>query len=186
MIRDAEEKRLIRNGDTILEATSGNTGIGLAMVGAALGLQGGAGHAGVRQHGAAEDPGGLRRGADPEPGKPGDGRRDQAGAQDDGGEPGQLLHAEPVRQSRPMSAPITRHTGKEIIEADQGRDRRIRGGHGHDGHAHGRRAGGSGSSSRTSGSWASSRCWGTRSRGSRTCRSPSCRRSSTGPFPTRS
>lgn len=39
MIRDAEEKDCIKKGDTILEATSGNTGIGLAMVGAALGYQ---------------------------------------------------------------------------------------------------------------------------------------------------
>ena len=36
MIRGAEEAGRIKKGDTILEATSGNTGIGLAMVGAAL------------------------------------------------------------------------------------------------------------------------------------------------------
>ena len=39
MVRDAEQNKRISQGDTILEATSGNTGIGLAMVGAALGYK---------------------------------------------------------------------------------------------------------------------------------------------------
>ena len=39
IVRDAEEKGLLKPGGTIVEGTAGNTGIGLAMVGAALGYR---------------------------------------------------------------------------------------------------------------------------------------------------
>jgi cysteine synthase B len=39
MVKTAEEEGKLRNGSTILEATSGNTGIGLAMVGTARGYK---------------------------------------------------------------------------------------------------------------------------------------------------
>lgn len=39
MIKDAEEKGLLKKGDTIIEATSGNMGIALSMIGAASGYK---------------------------------------------------------------------------------------------------------------------------------------------------
>ena len=39
IIRTAEEIKLLRPGDTILDSTSGNTGIALAMLGAARGYR---------------------------------------------------------------------------------------------------------------------------------------------------
>lgn len=39
MVRDAEERGLLKRGDTIIEATSGNTGVGLAFVGAVKGYR---------------------------------------------------------------------------------------------------------------------------------------------------
>lgn len=39
IVRDAEAKGLLRKGGTIVEGTAGNTGIGLALVGAALGYK---------------------------------------------------------------------------------------------------------------------------------------------------
>ena len=39
MIRDAEEKKLISNGGTVVEGTAGNTGIGLCLLGNSLGYK---------------------------------------------------------------------------------------------------------------------------------------------------
>ena len=37
MVLDAERRNIIKRGDTLIEATSGNTGIGLALAGAVYG-----------------------------------------------------------------------------------------------------------------------------------------------------
>ena len=39
MIRDAEDKGILKKGDVIIEPTSGNTGVGLSMIGAYLGYR---------------------------------------------------------------------------------------------------------------------------------------------------
>ncbi len=64
-------------------------------------------------------------------------------------------------------------TGPELLDADRGHDRHVRGRHGHDRHADGRRAASCTSTSPARASSASSRRSATRSRASRTCRRPS-------------
>ena len=62
MILDGERSGKLTQNRTILDATSGNTGIAYAMIGADRGLQGEAVPAGERLARAQADPEGLRRG----------------------------------------------------------------------------------------------------------------------------
>ena len=62
MIREGERSGALRPGKTILDATSGNTGIAYAMIGAALGYPVKLCLPGQRQPRAQEDSVGLWRG----------------------------------------------------------------------------------------------------------------------------
>jgi cysteine synthase A len=61
MVEDAERSGALKPGGTIIEPTSGNTGIGLAMVAGRQGLQARARHAGKHEPGAPPPDAGLWR-----------------------------------------------------------------------------------------------------------------------------
>ena len=64
MIERAEREGLLRPGDTIVEASSGNTGNAMSMVAAVKGYRDAGGHAGRDERRAAGDLAGLRRAGD--------------------------------------------------------------------------------------------------------------------------
>lgn len=63
MIRAAEEDGRLKTGGTIIEPTSGNTGVGIAMVAAAKRISGDHDDAGKHERRTAQSAEGLRRGA---------------------------------------------------------------------------------------------------------------------------
>ena len=71
MVWDAEERGTLKPGMSIVEATSGNTGIALAFAAAARGYGCVLTCAGHHEHGAAQGAGGIRRKTHIDPGRQG-------------------------------------------------------------------------------------------------------------------
>ena len=110
----AERSGELKPGGTIVEATSGNTGIALAMVGAARGYKVVLDDARDDEQGAARAAAGLRRRADPHrpaPGHEGRGRR----AEEIGAKAGDVLARQFANEANPE---IHRQTTAEEIWKD--------------------------------------------------------------------
>ena len=113
MIDLAEADGVLTPGATILEPSSGNTGIGLALVAKLRGYQPAGGDAGERERRAPPAARDLRRRGHAQPGRGGEQRRDPAGAGDrrrrarvrvplpvrQPGEPARALRGAPVPRS---------------------------------------------------------------------------------------
>ena len=114
MIDAAQAAGLIGPDTVVVEPTSGNTGIALAMVCAARGIPSRADHAGDHEPGEADAAAGVRRAAHPDPWSGGHGGRDRQGR---GAHPlrPQVLHAPAVRQPgqprRSTGGPPPRRSG---------------------------------------------------------------------------
>ena len=101
MIDDAEAAGMLKPGATIVEPTSGNTGIGLASVCASRGYRLDPDHAGEHEHGAPQTAGPLGRRTGADACGRGHERGHRQGNRTAAADPGRL-DAQSVHQSRPI------------------------------------------------------------------------------------